>query len=181
MRYRRYWIFRQTHWSRSRRNSRGSMSPPCSAGTSVRAAPPPRPRLRSYRADGPRRGRPADRIGYHGHRGPDATTRQPHVKPRVRIGTTGRRPRLQLVQRRYHRDPVRRTPDYALNLPHLSSSLTRSSFTLGLDGVTILEGRVGQTATDAGGLYRVFVQSKSVPRPVHSRSLGWTGCRLLRS
>ena len=54
-------------------------------------------------------------------------------------------------------------PDYALNLPHSVEFLDQDRFTLGLDGVPILEGRVGQTATDDGGLYRVFIQSKTGP------------------
>ena len=54
-------------------------------------------------------------------------------------------------------------PDYALNLPHSIEFLDQGRFRLSLEGVPVLEGRVGQTATDEGGLYRVFVQSKSGP------------------
>ena len=54
-------------------------------------------------------------------------------------------------------------PDYALNEPHSLQFLDGDRFLLGLDGVTVLEGRVGETATDNGGLYRVFVQSKTGP------------------
>ena len=54
-------------------------------------------------------------------------------------------------------------PDYALNLPHSIEFLDQDRFTLGLDGVPVLEGRVGQTATDDDGLYRVFIQSKTGP------------------
>ena len=54
-------------------------------------------------------------------------------------------------------------PDYALNLPHSVEFLDQDRFTLGLDGVPVLEGRVGQTATDDDGLYRVFIQSKTGP------------------
>ena len=54
-------------------------------------------------------------------------------------------------------------PDYALNLPHSIEFLDQDRFTLGLDGVPVLEGRVGQTATDSDGLYRLFIQSKTGP------------------
>ena len=54
-------------------------------------------------------------------------------------------------------------PDYALNLPHSIEFLDQDRFTISFDGDPVLEGRVGQTATDDGGLYRVFVQSKSGP------------------
>lgn len=54
-------------------------------------------------------------------------------------------------------------PDYALNEPHSLQFLDGDRFLLGLDGVTVVEGRVGETATDSGGLYRVFVQSKTGP------------------
>ena len=54
-------------------------------------------------------------------------------------------------------------PDYALNLPHSVEFLDQDRFTISFDGDLVLEGRVGQTATDDGGLYRVFVQSKSGP------------------
>ena len=55
------------------------------------------------------------------------------------------------------------TPDYALNATHRIEFLDEEQFSLRLDGVTILEGRVGEAATDAGGLYRVFIQSKNGP------------------
>ena len=54
-------------------------------------------------------------------------------------------------------------PDYALNLPHSIEFLDQDRFAISLDGGPVLEGRVGQTATDDGGLYRVFVQTKSGP------------------
>ena len=55
------------------------------------------------------------------------------------------------------------TPDYALNATHRIEFLDEERFSLRLDDVTILEGRVGEAATDAGGLYRVFIQSKNGP------------------
>ena len=54
-------------------------------------------------------------------------------------------------------------PDYALNLPHSIEFLDQDRFTISSDGGPVLEGRVGQTATDSDGLYRLFIQSKTGP------------------
>lgn len=52
-------------------------------------------------------------------------------------------------------------PEYALNLPHLIEFVGEDRFLLSLEGSQILEGRVGQSATDKDGLYRLFIQAKS--------------------
>lgn len=52
-------------------------------------------------------------------------------------------------------------PDDSLNLPHLIEFYGEDQFSLSLDGSQILEGRIGQTATDTGGTYRLFIQAKS--------------------
>lgn len=54
-------------------------------------------------------------------------------------------------------------PAYALNLPHVIEFVGEDRFSLSLEGSQILEGRVGQSATDKDGLYRLFIQAKSGP------------------
>ena len=54
-------------------------------------------------------------------------------------------------------------PAGALNQPHLIEFSDTESFTLSLDGSQILEGRVGQPASDTEGFYRLFIQTKRGP------------------
>ena len=54
-------------------------------------------------------------------------------------------------------------PAGALNQPHLIEFSDTESFTLSLDGSQILEGRVGQPASDTEGFYRLFIQTKHGP------------------
>ena len=54
-------------------------------------------------------------------------------------------------------------PSYALNEPHLIEFSDAETFSLSLDGLPILEGRVGEPASDNNGLYRVFIQTKRGP------------------
>ena len=54
-------------------------------------------------------------------------------------------------------------PADALNQPHQIVFSDAESFTLSLDGSQILEGRVGQPASDTEGFYRLFIQTKRGP------------------
>lgn len=51
-------------------------------------------------------------------------------------------------------------PEYALNLTHQIDFSDNKTFSLSADGVDLLEGRVGEQATDHDGQYRLFIQSK---------------------
>ena len=51
-------------------------------------------------------------------------------------------------------------PEYALNLPHLVEFSDADTFAVSLDGSVVLEGRVGESASDTEGLYRIFIQTK---------------------
>ena len=54
-------------------------------------------------------------------------------------------------------------PEYALNLAHVIEFTDATQFSLSLDGVTILEGGVGEQATNPEGTYRLFIQAKRGP------------------
>ena len=54
-------------------------------------------------------------------------------------------------------------PEYALNLPHLVEFYDADTFAVSLDGSVVLEGRVGETASDTEGPYRIFIQTKRGP------------------
>lgn len=54
-------------------------------------------------------------------------------------------------------------PEYALNLPHLIQFSDPERFSLTLDGTVVLEGRVGEQATDSQNAYRLFIQTKYGP------------------
>ena len=64
-------------------------------------------------------------------------------------------------------------PEYALNLPHLIQFSDPERFSLTLDGTVVLEGRVGEQATDSQNAYRLFIQTKYGPHPVRLQSPGW--------
>ena len=51
-------------------------------------------------------------------------------------------------------------PERALNLTHQIDFSDNKTFSLSADGVDLLEGRVGEQATDNDGQYRLFIQSK---------------------
>ncbi len=54
-------------------------------------------------------------------------------------------------------------PEYALNLAHVIEFTDATQFSLSLGGVTILEGGVGEQATNPEGTYRLFIQAKRGP------------------